>query len=91
MDREAWRAAVHGVAESRMRLSACTQAGPPLGPGAVPLRAGRGPGEGGPPVGAAPPEPRRERGRASRGRGRSFSPGRRLFRPLTWAPAPAPG
>ena len=25
MDREAWRAAVHGVAESRTRLSACTE------------------------------------------------------------------
>ena len=24
MDREAWRAAVHGVAESRTRLSGCT-------------------------------------------------------------------
>ena len=25
MDREAWHAAVHGVAESRTRLSACTE------------------------------------------------------------------
>ena len=25
MDREAWRAAIHGVAKSRIRLSSCTE------------------------------------------------------------------
>ena len=61
MDREAWRAAVHGVAMSRTRLSNCTElniyAGFPSGsdskesachagdPGSIP-RSGRSPGEG---------------------------------------------
>lgn len=36
-----------GVAETAHGLSARTQAGPPLGPGAGPLLAGRGPFKGG--------------------------------------------